>query len=125
MSLSSGGATYGKRNKRRRAYRPEADRPLGIQPPFGETANRERVFQDLEGLLRRIREVAEESAAYSEGQVAEYAREVGDLFRALEGEGDVVSDRLFGAYQRLRRRLSDALKTRHATRKESRTAHEE
>ena len=78
--------------------------------PHGETASRERIYQDIEGLLRQIRELAEESGSFSHEQLAELTNLVTTLSKTLDTEGQLVCDRVFGEYQRVRDRLSQALR---------------
>lgn len=68
------------------------------------------MFQDIEGLLRQIREQAEESAGWTEQQLSEITQTVTAFTRSLEAEADPVSDRTRGEYQRIREKLSQALK---------------
>lgn len=107
-----GGAPPGGNGSRKKRRRQRSNRVKGRGPSasaHGERANRERIFQDVEGLLRQIRELAEENAVYSAEQLAEYTHVVVGLFKLLESEGQVVSDRAFSDYMRVRERLSQAL----------------
>ncbi|HYD50052.1 MAG TPA: hypothetical protein VEB21_16965, partial [Terriglobales bacterium] len=76
-----------------------------------DSTNRERIFQHVEGLLRQIREVAEEEAGkYTEDQLNDYTVTVTNFTRALEEEGDLRSDRIRSEYMRVRDKLTYALK---------------
>ena len=109
-SGDGGGGGIG-RKKRRRQRGQRNKKRVGVSPsPHGDNANRERVYQDIEGLLRQIRELAEETSAYSQERLDEFTQVVMTLFKALEGEGEMVSDRLYGEYLRVRDKLNLALK---------------
>ncbi|MFQ5667643.1 MAG: hypothetical protein ACE5I7_14620 [Candidatus Binatia bacterium] len=60
--------------------------------------------------MRRIREQAEESTTWTEQQLSEITQSVTGFTRALEHEADPISDRARTEYQRLREKLSQALK---------------
>jgi len=99
--------------KRRRRQRTQRGKRRGVgpsRPTHADTASRERMFQDIEGLLRQIREQAEESAGWTEQQLSEITQTVTAFTRSLEAEADPVSDRTRGEYQRIREKLSQALK---------------
>ena len=70
------------------------------------------MFQELEGLLRQIREEAEEeqSAGYSESQLNEFAQTVVGFTRHLEEQSEPLPERTRSEYHRIRDRLSQALK---------------
>ena len=72
--------------------------------------SRERIFQELEGLLRQIREEAEESRAGAAANVTEMAHAVATFTKSLEEQSDPISDRVRSEYQRIRDKLSQALK---------------
>jgi len=78
-----------------------------------DNVNRERIFQDLEGLLRQIREEAEESSngRISEGQISEMARVVGAFSKVLEEQSDPISERARGEYRRIREKLVQTLRS--------------
>lgn len=78
-----------------------------------EGINRERIFQDLEGLLRQIREEAEESSngSVSEDRIGEMARAVSAFSKVLEEQSDPISERARGEYQRIREKLVQALRS--------------
>ena len=78
-----------------------------------DNVNRERIFQDLEGLLRQIREEAEESSngRISEGQISEVARVVSAFSKVLEEQSDPISERSRGEYQRIREKLVQTLRS--------------
>jgi len=98
-----------RRRRHRSAQKGRRPRPLGAGPP-ADVASRERIFQDIEGLLRQIREQAEESADWSEEQLQDITQTVTGFTRSLEQEGDPISSRTQGEYQRIREKLSQALK---------------
>lgn len=97
-----------KRRRRHRAQKGKRRRPQNA--PHVDVVSRERIFQDIEGLLRQIREQAEESASWSEAQLNEITQTVTAFTRSLEQEGDPISPRAHGEYQRIRDKLSQALK---------------
>jgi len=72
--------------------------------------SREHVFQDLEGLLRQIREQAEESSGWRQEQLSEITQTVTGFTKSLEEQLDPISDRIRSEYQRIREKLSHALK---------------
>ena len=107
-----GPAGAGNRRKRRRQrpQRNKGPRPLSSRNPQLETASRERIFQELEGLLRQIREQAEESASWPEHELTEMTQTVTTFTKALEEQADPIPERARSEYQRIRERLSQALK---------------
>ena len=113
---SSAAATYpgGARKKRRRQrpQRTKGQRPPQARLPQGDGVSREHILQDLEGLLRQIREEAEESAngRFPPEQISEMARSVSAFSKGLEEQSDPISERARGEYQRLRERLVHALR---------------
>jgi hypothetical protein len=66
----------------------------------------------VEGLLRQIRELAEEYATYNNEQLNDLTQSVGGLFKLLESEAEIVSDRSYSEYQRVREKLSRALRSK-------------
>lgn len=97
----------GSRRKRRR-QRSQRGKRQGFTPVrshHGEGISRERIFQELEGLLRQVREEAEESPGMAEEQINEVARLVSTFTKALDEQSDPVSERLRGEYQHLREKL--------------------
>jgi hypothetical protein len=110
MTGSSGGGGDGGRKKRRHPTHGKS-REAGTSSGYNEAANRERIFQDIEGRMRQIRELAEEGNDFTNDEISELTQSVVALFRSLESEGEVVSDRAFAEYQRLRERLNQALRT--------------
>ena len=74
-----------------------------------EVASRERVFQSVEGLLRQIREQAEESSQWTEAELREITQTVTTFTKSLEQESDPISDRVRLEYDRIREKLSQAL----------------
>jgi hypothetical protein len=105
-----GAGPGGSRRKRRRqrSQRGKRRHPQGrVQ---GEGLNREHIFQELEGLLRQIREEAEESSNRTEEEVNAMAHTVATFTRELEEQSDPVSERLRSEYQRIRETLTQALR---------------
>lgn len=97
----------GSRRKRHR-QRSQRDKRPGFTPVRshpGEGVSRERIFQELEGLLRQIREEAEGSSGIAEQQINEVARLVSTFTKVLEELSDPISERLRGEYQRIREKL--------------------
>jgi vacuolar-type H+-ATPase subunit E/Vma4 len=72
--------------------------------------SRERVFQELEGLLHQIREQAEESVDWAEGRLTEITQTVTTFTKSLEEEADPIPERARVEYQRIREKLSQVLK---------------
>lgn len=108
-ALAPGGFSR-KRRRRQRTQRGKRRGAGPSRPTHIETVSRERMFQDIEGLLRRIREQAEESASWTEQQLSEITQTVTAFTRSLEGEVDPISDRARSEYQRIREKLSQAMK---------------
>lgn len=107
------GAPGGSRKKRRRqrSQRGKRRHPVqGGRAPQTEAGNRERIFQDIEGLLRQIREQAEESPAWTEEELRAITQTVTSFTKSLEEEVDPVSERARSEYQRVREKLSQALR---------------
>jgi hypothetical protein len=99
-----------KRRRRQRSQRNKPHRPAPARAALGDTVSRERVFQDLEGLLRQIREQAEESSNWAEDRLVEIAQTVTNFTKSLEEQVDPIPERARSEYQRIRDRLSQALK---------------
>ena len=99
-----------KRRRRQRTQRGKRRRPGESRPTHTETVSRERMFQDIEGLLRQIREQAEESASWTDQQLSEITQTVTTFTKSLEAEVDPISDRARSEYQRIREKLSQAMK---------------
>ncbi|HVO24161.1 MAG TPA: hypothetical protein VMW56_11085 [Candidatus Margulisiibacteriota bacterium] len=78
--------------------------------PHVEIVSRERMFQDIEGLLRQIRERAEESVVWTEEQLSDFTQTVTGFTKSMEQEGEQVSQRMRSEYQRIREKLSQALR---------------
>jgi hypothetical protein len=74
-----------------------------------DDTDRERIFQDIEGLLRRIREEAEESGRPEE-ELREVTATVTNFTKILEEEAEVVSERARVEYHRVREKLNHALR---------------
>lgn len=123
MSMSGGapGTDHGSGNggggrRKRRRQRPQHTkhvRPHEAQRSGAaarvDAASRERVFQSVEGLLRQIREQAEEGAQWSETELREITQTVTAFTKLLEQESDPISERALSEYQRIREKLSQAL----------------
>ena len=123
---SDGGETYGQRasggqggpgSSRKKRRRARSQRGKRRQVPHGshrpahiDTVSRERIFQDIEGLLRQIREQAEESKTWTDEQLSQFVQAVTTFTKSLEEESDPISDRARSEYHRIRERLSQALR---------------
>jgi hypothetical protein len=99
-----------RRRRRHRSHRGKAEFSQPGSNAQVDRLTRERMFQDIEGLLRRIREQAEEVNAWSVEELHEITQTVTGFTRSLEQEGDPVSQRSVTEYQRIREKLSQALK---------------
>ena len=112
---ASGHAGLGSSKKKRRRPRSQRGKrrhiPSGGRPAHVDTVSRERIFQDIEGLLRQIREQAEESAVWSDAELTDFTQTVTTFTKSLEEETDPISDRARTEYQRIREKLSQALKS--------------
>lgn len=107
------GAPQGSGRKRRRRHRSQKERPRRPFQASGghiDTVSRERMFQDIEGLLRQIRERAEEGAVWTEDQLNDFTQSVTGFTKSLEQEGEPLSLRVRSEYQRIRDKLSYALR---------------
>jgi hypothetical protein len=111
-----GQRNFGGRRKRRR-QRPQRTkrRKGGPQSPKSaavkDDTDRERIFQDIEGLLRRIREDAEENGDRSEQEMREITATVTNFTKLLEEESEVISERARVEYHRVREKLNHALRS--------------
>jgi hypothetical protein len=105
-----GGGAGGSRRKRRRQRSPGGKRWRPQGHVHSEGLNREHIFQELEGLLRQIREEAEESSNRTVEEVGAMARTVTTFTKELEEQSDPVSERLRSEYQRIRGMLTQALR---------------
>jgi len=107
------GAPRGSGRKRRRRHRSQKEQPRRpFQGSSGQIdiVSRERMFQDIEGLLRQIRERAEEAAVWTEEQLNDFTQSVTGFTKSLEQEGEPLSQRARSEYQRIRDKLSYALR---------------
>ncbi len=121
MEGGEGGANHGSGNsgggrRKRRRQRPQHGKHQRPHEPQRarvgarhDSASRERVFLSVEGLLRQIREQAEEGVQWTEAELREITQTVTAFTKSLEQEGDPISDRAQTEYQRLREKLSHAL----------------
>ncbi len=106
-----GNAGGGSRRKRRRQRAQRGKRRRGPQGHAHiEGVNRERIFQELEGLLRQIREEAEESSHWAEAEINQMAHAVSTFTKDLEEQSDPISERVRSEYQRIREKLTQALR---------------
>jgi len=99
--------------KRRRRHRSHKEKPRRALPGGSghiDTVSRERMFQDIEGLLRQIRERAEEAPVWTEEQLNDFTQTVTGFTKSLEQEGETLSQRARSEYQRIRDKLSYALR---------------
>jgi len=110
LGRSNGPGGSRRKRRRQRSQRGRHRRPGPSQTQQLDIVSRERIFQELEGLLRQIREEAEESAGCAEEHVAEMAHAVATFTKSLEEQSDPISERVRGEYQRIRDKLSQALK---------------
>jgi hypothetical protein len=102
-------AAGGSRRKRRKRSTRGKHRRSQVHG-HSEGVNREHIFQELEGLLRQIREEAEESSNRATEEVSAMARTVTTFTRELEEQSGPVSERLRSEYQRIREMLTQALR---------------
>lgn len=113
-SFEGGGAPHGSAHKRRRRHRSQKGkrRPPSSQGrgPHIDIVSRERMFQDIEGLLRQIRERAEESVVWTEEELNDFTHTVTGFAKSLEQESDQISQRMRSEYQRIREKLTHALR---------------
>jgi arylsulfatase A-like enzyme len=108
-----GGSNASGRKRRRRHRSPKGKRRHHSGQggtPHVDIVSRERMFQDIEGLLRQIRERAEESAVWTEEQLNDFTQTVTGFTKSMEQESEQVSHRMRGEYQRIRDKLSQALR---------------
>lgn len=103
------GFSGGPRRKRRR-QREHVQRLAQRRVGEMDGTSRERIFQDLEGLLRQLREESEVSSQMAAEQVSLMARTVSTFTRALEDQSDPISDRTHSQYQRIREKLVQTLR---------------
>lgn len=106
--IGAGAGGSRRRRRRQRSQRGKRWRPQGHV--HSEGMNREHIFQELEGLLRQIREEAEESPNRAEEEVSAMAQTVTTFTKELEEQSDPVSERLRSEYQRIREILTQALR---------------
>jgi hypothetical protein len=99
-----------KRRRRQRSQRGKRRRTPYAGPGHTYALSREHIFQDIEGLLRQIREQAEESPDWTEQQLDQIVQTVTTFTKSLEEEADPISDRARSEYQRIRDKLSNAMK---------------
>ena len=109
------GAPHGSGRRRKRRHRSQKGRPpRRPRSPDGgphiDVVNRERMFQDIEGLLRQIRERAEEASVWTEDQLNDFTQAVTGFTKSLEQESEQISQRVRDEYQRIREKLSHALR---------------
>lgn len=106
----------GRRNKRRRQrpQRQQNNKPRRKLSPKEsaalDTVGRERMFQQVEGLLRQIREEAEEAGVFSDDEVREYVTTVTNFMTLLEEESEPLTERARSEFLRVRDKLSQALR---------------
>ena len=111
--FEGGGGPHGSGHKRRRhrSQKGKRRRPSSQGgAPHIDIVSRERMFQDIEGLLRQIREQAEESPVWTEQQLQDFTQTVTGFTKSLEQEGEQISPRVRSEYQRIRDKLSQALR---------------
>jgi len=109
-SAGNGGGSRKKR-RRQRAQRSKRHRSNPGRPSIAlDLVSRESMFQDVEGLLRQIRERAEETAEWTAEQLNDFTHTVTTFMKSLEEETEQVSERARSEYQRIRDKLSQALR---------------
>jgi hypothetical protein len=111
LGRSTGPGGSRRKRRRQRSQRGRHRPPGPSHAQQLDVVSRERIFQELEGLLRQIREEAEESAGWTEEQVANMAHVVVTFTRSLEEQSDPISERVRSEYQRIREKLSQALRS--------------
>jgi hypothetical protein len=99
-----------KRRRRQRSQRGKPRRPAPSAARMNSAVSREGIFQELEGLLRQIREQTEESATGSGAHLNEIVHAVTSFTKSLEEQADPISDRARSEFQRIRDRLSQVLR---------------
>ena len=109
---SGRGPSRKKRGKQRPQHNNRGGSPSGSGGSARvDMANRERIFQDIEGLLRQIREQAEETARWTDEQVHGFVANVTAFTKSLEQQdGNSFPPRLQSDYQQLRDKLAQALR---------------
>ncbi|MFI5396640.1 MAG: hypothetical protein ACHQ9S_13990 [Candidatus Binatia bacterium] len=107
-TVPGGGAR--RKRRRQRSQRGKRQGPPQSRSRHGEGVSREHIFQELEGLLRQIREEAEESLSIAEEQISEVAHTVSTFTKALDEQSDPISERLRSEYQRIREKLVHTLR---------------
>ena len=108
VTASPGGPR--RKRRRQRTQRGERQRPPQGRAGQVEGASRERIFQDLEGLLRQIREEAEEWPTVAEEHINHMAHAVSAFTKALEEQSDPIPQRTHSEYQRIREKLVRTLR---------------
>lgn len=109
---SGGSAGPGGARRHRRHQRPQRGkqrRPVARSMHL-EGVSRERAFQELEGLLRQIREQAEESENWAEDRLNEITQAVTSFTKTLEEHVDPIPERVRMEFHRVREKLSQVLK---------------
>jgi len=109
------GPQDGARRRRRRQRTQRGKRPRGTESraPRPDTVSREHIFQELEGLLRQIREQAEEVGGWPEERLTPLVQAVTGFTRSLDEQSDPISERTRDEYKRIREKLSQALRAIH------------
>lgn len=108
--LQPGGGASRRKRRRQRSQRGKRRQPTESRAPQIDLVSRERIFQELEGLLRQIREQAEEGMPWPQERLDDFTQAVVSFTKSLEEQGEAVSDRVRSEYQRIRDKLSQALK---------------
>jgi len=106
------GGGGGKRHKRRRQrpQRPKRRIPSAKESAALDSVGRERMFQQVEGLLRQIRELAEETNEFTEDDLRNYTTMVTTFMTLLEEESEPISERARSEFLRVRDRLTQVLR---------------
>ncbi len=111
-SDGKGGGRRNKRRRQRQQQRPNKQRrrPSAKESAALDSVGRERMYQQVEGLLRQIREEAEENGAFSDDELREYVSTVTSFMSLLDEESEPLTERARSEYLRVRDKLTHALR---------------
>jgi hypothetical protein len=107
---ASGGGRGPRKKRRRQRTQRNKRRGGSDRGAHLDLVSRESMFQDVEGLLRQIRERAEETAEWTEAELGDFTQAVTGFMKSLEEESEQVSERARSDYQRVREKLAQALR---------------
>ena len=99
-----------KKRRRQRSQRGKRRHSPEMRVTHIDTFSRERIFQDVEGLLRQIREQAEETSDWPEERLNDIVQTVTGFTKSLEEQNDTIPERIRAEYQRIREKLTHALR---------------